>query len=173
MPDVYDTHPTLYKIVAAADVPEDAWARRNDWMGAFTKLDDPKYFSLNTGEQLRGKVDAESYAGKTDLVLLTFNVEKMVEEADMKVNFVDGEPRAFGDFIPFACLCAPPMALELKEDGKHKLPLFGAEAEAAAALAAANEVYSDAATSDDDGLAAFDQHTYDLDDDGNDALDPS
>lgn len=105
-------------------------------------------------------------------MLLTFNVEKMCEEADIKVEIEDGEPRAYADFIPYACMCAPPMVLALK-DGKHELPLFGAEAAAAAALLAETAIDSDPNTSDDDGLEQFDQHMYDLDDDGNDALDPS
>ena len=104
-------------------------------------------------------------------MLLTFNVQKMVEEADIDVKLQDGELRAYNDFIPYACMSAPPMPLALK-DGKHVLPLFGEEARAAAALAE-GEAESDANTSDDDGLDPFDQHMYDLDDDGNDALDPS
>jgi uncharacterized protein (DUF952 family) len=171
MPDIYDEHPTLYKLVSAGDVPDDAWSSRNGWATAFTKLDDPKYFKLSTGEALAGAA-ASTFKDKTDLMLLTFNVEKMCEEADIKVKIEDGEPRAYADFIPYACMSAPPSLIELK-DGKHVLPLFGAEAEAAALLKADGEVYSDAATSDDDGLDPFDQHMYDLDDDGNDALGPS
>ena len=57
------------KLVDAADVPADAWASRNSWATAFTKLDNPKYFTLQTGEQL-ASMAAESYAGKTDLMLL-------------------------------------------------------------------------------------------------------
>merc|ERR1711908_247743 len=132
--------------------------------GAFTKLDDPKYFKLNTGEQL-ADVAAASFAGKADLMLLTLNVEKMCEEADMKVEFEAGEPRAYGDFIPHACMSAPPALLALK-DGKHVLPLFGAEAAAALAALGETAYESEANTSDDDGLDQFDQHTYDLDDDG-------
>jgi uncharacterized protein (DUF952 family) len=172
MGDVYDTHPILYQLVDKQDVAENAWNGRLSWTSAFTKLDDPKYFILQTGEQLAGKA-ASSFAGKEDLMLLTWKVESMCEEADIKVKFEDdGEPRAYGDFIPYACLSAPPALLALK-DGKHVLPLFGAEAAAAAALLEESAIHSDANTSDDDGLDAFDQHTYDLDDDGNDALDPS
>ena len=38
MPDIYDTHPTLYKLVSAGDIPDDAWANRNGWTSAFTKV---------------------------------------------------------------------------------------------------------------------------------------
>ena len=170
MPDIYDEHPTLYKLVSKEDIPDDAWANRNGWETSFTKMDGAKYFTLAMGAQLAG-VAASKFAGKEDLMLLTFGVEKMVEEADIPVKIEDGEPRAYGDFIPFACMSAPPMALALK-DGKHVLPLFGAEAAAAAALEE-SALLSDPNTSDDDGLEPFDQHMYDLDDDGNDALDPS
>ena len=172
MPDVYDTHPTLYKLVAAADVPDDAWSSRNSWTTSFGKMDDPKYFKLQTAEQLE-EVAAKAFAGKEDVMLLEFSVEKMVEEADVEVKFEGDEPRAYADFIPYACMSAPPKKLAL-QDGKHVMPLVGAAAVAAAAAAlAASQIDSDPNTSDDDGLAPFDQHTYDCDDDGNDALDPS
>ena len=134
-------------------------------------MDDPKYFTLQTGEQL-ADLAAKAYAGKEDLMLLEFSVEKMVEEADVDVKFEGDEPRAYADFIPYACMSAPPKKLALK-DGKHVLPLFGAEAAAAAAILAEAQIDSEPNTSDDDGLEQFDQHTYDCDDDGNDALDPS
>ena len=173
MPDIYDEHPTLYKLVEAADIPDDAWASRNGWTTAYDKADGKNYFSLVSGESLREIADTK-YAGKKDLMLLTFNIEKMCEEADMKVKAEEGEFRAYGDFIPYACMSAPPSLLAFKEDGKHLLPLFGAEAAAAAAAAMAESgLISEPNTSDDDGLEQFDQHTYDLDDDGNDALDPS
>ena len=173
MPDIYDEHPTLYKLVSAGDVPDDAWSSRNGWTTFYSKLDGKKHFTLSTGEQLAG-VAAASFAGKEDLMLLTLNVEKMCEEADIKVLIEDGEPRAYADFIPYACMSAPPALLVLKE-GKHVLPLFGAEKAAAEAAAELEKttIESEGNTSDDDGLEQFDQHTYDLDDDGNDALDPS
>lgn len=170
MPDIYDTHPTLYKLVAAADVPEDAWGNRNGWTTAYAKPDDPKFFKLLMGEQLESAA-ATLFAGRNDVKMLTLNVEKMCEEADIKVVIENGEARAYGDFIPYACMSAPPRLLELK-DGKHVLPLFG-EALAAAVAIQESELLSDPNTSDDDGLEPFDQHMYDCDDDGNDALDPS
>lgn len=170
MPDIYDTHPTMYKLVAAADVPEDAWATRNSWTTFYAKMDTSKYFKLQLGEQLEG-LAASEFAGNAAVKLLTLNVEKMCEEADIKVVIEDGEPRAYGDFIPYACMTAPPQLLELK-DGKHVLPLFG-EALAAQIAMQESAIDSDPNTSDDDGLDPFDQHRFDCDDDGNDALDPS
>lgn len=172
MPDIYDTHPTLYKLVAAADVPDDAWATRNGWTTSYVKMDTSKYFKLQFGEQLEGLAASGEFAGNTTIKLLTLNVEKMCEEADIKVVIEDGEPRAYADFIPYACMSAPPYVLELK-DGKHVLPLFGAALASQQAAMGETGLESEPNTSDDDGLDAFDQHLYDLDDDGNDALDPS
>ena len=38
MPDIYDTHPTLYKLVSMGDVPDEAWANRSGWATAFSKV---------------------------------------------------------------------------------------------------------------------------------------
>jgi len=137
MPDIYDTHPTLYKLVSMGDVPDEAWANRSGWATAFSKLDDPKYFKLQFGEQLAGIAAEPPFAGRDDLMLLTWNVESMCEEADIKVVVEEGEPRAYVDFIPYACMSAPPKVLALK-DGKHVLPLFGADATAGGGLSSSH-----------------------------------
>jgi hypothetical protein len=172
MPDIYDTHPTLYKLVAAADVPEDAWEARKGWTTCYAKMDTAKYFKLQFGEQLKDLAASSEYSGNAAVKLLVLNVETMCEEADIKVVIEDGEPRAYCDFIPYACLSAPPRVIELNKDGKHVLPLFGADL-AAYNLALQESAIDSENSSDDDGLEPFSQHMYDLDDDGNDALDPS
>merc|ERR1712146_453654 len=65
-------------------------------------------------------------------------VERLCQDADMKVKIENDEPRAYGDFMPYACMSAPPKKLEMK-DGKHVLPLFGAEKAAAEALLLENQ----------------------------------
>mmetsp|Transcript_7661 Transcript_7661/g.12889 ORF Transcript_7661/g.12889 Transcript_7661/m.12889 type:complete len:180 (-) Transcript_7661:115-654(-) len=179
MPDIYDTYPTLYKLCFAAEIPGDAWTRRGDWASFYKGTQTTPYISLQEGESLKAMAAEAPFAGKEDVMLLTFRVETMVEEACVDVKIEDGEPRAYDrggkpcGGIAFACLMKPPELLKLT-DGKHVLPLFGEEAAAAAAaLLEATAIDSDAHSSDDDGLDRFDQHTYDLDDDGNDALDPS
>ena len=168
----------LYMLALAADVAEDAWRTRLGWTAAFVGAKSTKFINLFTDEQLASAAEA-SFAGKADLMLLSFNVESMREEADLKVKFEAAESTSggagafvhvYGGPIPYACLHAPPLLLTLT-DGKHVFPLMGAAA-AEAALLQQNVYESDDNPSDDDGLPQFDQHMYDLDDDDNDCLDP-
>lgn len=160
----------LYKLVPAADVPEDAWRTKMSWTGAYVDPQAKKFISLLTADQLASAAEA-SFAGRTDVMMLSFTVEMMREEADFKVMFEAAESESGGtglfahvysEYIPYACLYAPPALLKL-EDGKHVLPLKGAAAAMAGLLQSEEEAYeSDAAT--DDGLEPFDQHKFDLDD---------
>ena len=156
MPDIYDEHPTLYKLVEAADIPDDAWASRNGWTTAYDK-DGKNYFSLVSGESLREIADTK-YAGKKDLMLLTFNIEKMCEEADMKVKAEEGEFRAGWRLYSLRMHVGAAIVAGIQGGRQAPPPLFGAEAVAAAAAMAESGLISEPNTSDDDGLAQFDQH---------------
>ena len=170
MPDIYDTHPILHKLVSAAEVPEDAWANRAGF-DTFYKGDGKKaYITLQTDEQVAAVAASEPFAGRSDVKLLSFKAEAMVEEADLDVKIEDGEVRAYAQtkglplVIPWACLYGPPKPLTL-EDGKLVLPVLGSAAVAAAATRLGETaIDSDPNSSDDDGLPQFDQHTFDLDD---------
>ena len=119
----------LYKLVPAADVPEDAWRTRLQWTTAFVGKQSTSFIHLLTGEQLAGAA-AASFAGKTDVMLLSFAVERMVEEADLKVKMEAAEAASggsgafahvYGGAIPYACLQFAPALLTIA-DGKHVFP---------------------------------------------------
>ena len=169
----------LYRLARAAEVPDDAWSGRLTWTQCYrgTKGLDDKFIHLSTAQQVGGTAEA-FFAGAADLLLLSFSAERLIEEADLKIKYeaVEGAeglyPHAYGGWLPYACLTAPPAKLELGEDGKHVLPPLGPRL-AAGVEKADGDIMSDKHSSDDDGLEPFNQHMYDLDDDGNDALDPS
>ena len=154
----------LYALAPAADVSDDAWKKRNTWTDCYAGKGGS--IDLCTAEQLASAAEA-SFAGRSDVLLLAFSVERMREEADMQFKLVDGAAH-IGEPIPYACLQSAPARLALAE-GKHVFPLLGSLEEIAAAKkqAAYDEGYeSDAASSD--GLPAFDQHRFDLDDENGD-----
>lgn len=174
---------TLFKLVPASSIPENAFKNRNDWTQFISSDSGCNFIALLTAEQVPAAA-AASFAGRDDILLLSYDVEKMIEEADIKIKHEAAETEsggsgpwvhAYGGAIPFACLTGAPAKISLSEDGKHVLPPLTVEdiAAAEAEKLGHGEIDSDAHSSDDDGLAQFDQHTYDLDDDGNDALDPS
>ena len=167
------TDPVLYKLVAAAEVPEDAWRSRLNFMGAYVGDKSKKFITLFTAEQLAGAVEAE-FAGRDDAMLMSFNVETMVEEADLKIKFEAAETESGGTgafahaygmplIIPYACLTGPPSLLKLGEDGKHVFPPIGSALGAGGAGGMDGEgIESDPGT--DDGLEPFNQHRFDEDD---------
>lgn len=170
----------LYKLVPSAEVPEDAWKTRNGWTTAYAGDQSKKFISLLTDDQVAGAAEA-SFAGRADVMLLSFVAEKMEQEADLKIKFEAAEAEsggsgkfahAYGGVIPFACLFAPPQLLELS-DGKHIIPPLGPVAIAAAKAAkdaAAKEasgIEQDDEDWDNDTSEAFDQHRFDLDDEDN------
>eukprot|EP00966_Prymnesium_polylepis_P211292 4892773-Prymnesium_polylepis.1 len=161
----------LYRLALKADIPEDAWRTRLQWTGAFVgDQTTNKFISLLTAGQLASAA-LTMFEGKTDVMLLSFTVESMREEADLKVKFEAAEAESggtgafahvYGGVIPYACLYSAPALLAL-EDGKHVFPLTGAAAVAAGMLVSEKEAYeSDAGT--DDGLEPFNQHKFDEDD---------
>jgi len=151
----------LYKLASAADVPNDAWSNRLGWTQAYVgDGQESKFIRLFTAEQLAGVAEA-SFAGKSDVMLLSFTVETMLQEADLKVKFEGGDAQIHGGVIPYACLHAPPVLLELAEDGKHFFPLMGLGAKG---LAGGDEGADEENSATDDGLEAFDQHRFDEDD---------
>ena len=125
----------LYKLAPADTVPEDAWKTRHQWTGAFVEKG-KDFISLLTAEQLAGAAEA-SFAGRADVKLLVFVVEKLKEEADIAIKFEAAESEkggsgkfahAFGGPLPYACLKSGPVTLELA-DGKHVFPLTGPAAD--------------------------------------------
>ena len=168
----------LYKLVAAADIPADAWSTRNDWTKFIAPDKETNFISLLTEDQVAGAAE-RMFAGRDDIQLLSFSVEKMCEEADLKIKYEAVESaaggsgpfaHAHGGGLPYACLVSMPAKI-LLSGGKLVIPPLGL-AKAAAEAAAQIECDSSDASSDDDGLPAFDQHTYDLDDSDNELLDP-
>lgn len=173
---LYDGAPgVLYKLALAAEVSEHAWKTRFDWTGAFVGDKSTKFINLLTAEEVAGAAEA-SFAGKADVMLLSFTVETMVQEADLKVKFEATQSEsggagafahAYGGAIPWACLHAPPALLALT-GGKLVVPLLGAAAAVAEAAALAEAVIDSDASDDGDGMEAFDQSRFDEDDDGAD-----
>lgn len=116
----------LYRLALTADVPEDAWKTRLQWTTCYTGspgLDDA-FMHLSTAEQIAGTAEAY-FTGRTDVLLLRFSAESMQEEADLTIKWEGAFPHVYGGPIPFACLTAPPVLLELGADGKHVLPPLG------------------------------------------------
>ena len=113
---------------------------------------------------------AAAYAGRDDVLLLSFIVESMVEEADLKIKYeaaasAPGGTGAFanvyGGVIPYACLHAAPMLLKLV-DGKLVIPGIGSnDGGGADTIGASVDMDSDV---EDDGMEPFDQHRFDEDD---------
>ena len=78
----------LYRLALAAEVPDDAWRTRLQWISAFkgvAGLDD-QFIHLSTAAQVVGTAEAY-FAGKSDVMLLCFTVESMKEEADLQVKY--------------------------------------------------------------------------------------
>lgn len=159
----------LYKLVPAADVPEDAWRTRLQWTTAFVGKQSTSFIHLLTGEQLAGAA-AASFAGKTDVMLLSFAVERMVEEADLKVKMEAAEAASggsgafahvYGGAIPYACLQFAPALLTIA-DGKHVFPNLESGVVGGVGGTYKEEEEDDSAS--EDGLEPFDQHRFDLDD---------
>jgi uncharacterized protein (DUF952 family) len=125
----------LFRLALAAELPEDAWKTRLQWISAYEGVKglDDKFIHLSTAEQVVGTA-AAYFAGKTDVVLLRFSKETMEEEADLKIRWEDAAPaegvakrdgafpHAYGGPIPYACLSAPPAILAVGPDGKHVFP---------------------------------------------------
>ena len=153
-------HEILYKLAPAAEVPEDAWRTRLGWTTAFVG-DGSSCITLLTPEQVAGAAEGPAFAGKADIMLLSFTVETMIEEADLKVKFESGAANVYGGPIPYACLHAMPATLKLA-DGKLVVPPLG-KAALAGVLGDQVDVEEDN-SSDDDGLEPFDQHRFDEDD---------
>eukprot|EP00325_Prymnesiales_sp_UTEX-LB-985_P030448 CAMPEP_0174719046 /NCGR_PEP_ID=MMETSP1094-20130205/30726_1 /TAXON_ID=156173 /ORGANISM="Chrysochromulina brevifilum, Strain UTEX LB 985" /LENGTH=174 /DNA_ID=CAMNT_0015919301 /DNA_START=23 /DNA_END=547 /DNA_ORIENTATION=+ len=167
----------LYKLVLKADVPEDAWRTRLEWTQCFKGDTNKNFIPLLTGEQLASAAEA-SFAGRDDVMLLSFKVNSMEQEADLKIKYEAAEseaggsgpfPHVYGGWIPYACLLGAPTVLELV-DGKHVIPDLQL---AITGTVGVETIYADEDDYDNDTSEAFDQHRYDCDDDGNDALDPS
>lgn len=158
----------LYKLVLAENVPEDCWRTRLDWTQCFKGDQSASFISLLKPEQLASAAEA-SFAGKTDVMLLSFAVERMVEEADLKVKFEAAESASggegpfahvYGGFIPYACMESAPVLLTLA-DGKHVFPPLGV------AVGMGNFSYKEEEEDNsgtDDGMEPFDQHRFDEDD---------
>ena len=157
----------LYKLALAAEVPADAWKTRMGWTTAFVGTQTTKYITLHTVDQLAAAAEA-SFAGKADVMVLSFTVDSMRDDGDLKIKLEDGEYRAYGGVMPYACLYNAPVMLTL-DGGKHVFPPLGlaataaAKAEADAAALKSQEEASENSMSDD-GLEPFDQHRFDLDD---------
>ena len=150
----------LYRLCLASEVPDDAWKTRLQWMTCFTgvKADD-KFMHLSTAEQVVEQVESY-FAGKDDVMLLSFSSEVMREEADLKIKWEEAAPtggaepstgafpHVYGGPIPWACLTSPPALLALGADGKHVLPMLGPAV--AAGLAGPSALEEDHYVSSDD-----------------------
>eukprot|EP00320_Phaeocystis_rex_P019901 CAMPEP_0119056234 /NCGR_PEP_ID=MMETSP1178-20130426/929_1 /TAXON_ID=33656 /ORGANISM="unid sp, Strain CCMP2000" /LENGTH=157 /DNA_ID=CAMNT_0007036939 /DNA_START=75 /DNA_END=548 /DNA_ORIENTATION=+ len=154
--------PVLYKLAFSADVPGDAWRTRLSWTSAFQGDKARSFISLFTADQLASEVEA--FAGREDVMLLSFTVESMREEADLEIKFEGAHVRCYGGYIPYACLHAPPALLALDDSGKHVFPLLGAALAAADAAAREEERANDSDAATDDGLPPFNQSMFDEDD---------
>ena len=164
----------LFALCDTADVPADAWKNRLTFIDVYKGKGTKNFITLLTGDQL-AKAAATSFAGKTDTILLSFKVESMREEADLKIKYEAAESEAggsgeyvhvFGGIIPYACLYAMPKLLEIDESvgpnrGKHMLPPLGM---GGGGLEKETVYDDDSDLSENDDLERFDQHTYDLDD---------
>jgi len=161
----------LYKLVPAAEVPEDAWRTRLSWTTCFglREMKANKFIHLLTADQLVSEVEGK-HASKADIMLLSFTVQTMRDEADLKVKFEAAESAPGGDgkfahiyggAIPYACLYSAPTLLTLA-DGKHVFPPVGLAQFGVAGEG--QEEIEEANSSDDDGLEPFDQSRFDEDD---------
>ena len=159
----------LYKLAFAASIPEDAWRTRLQWTACFVGDQSTNFVTLLAAPQLAGAAEAAPFAGRDDVMLLSFKVESMREEADLQVKFESAESESggsgpfahvYGGAIPYACMHAAPTKLALA-DGKHVFPPMGAAVGGTAEEELKGEE-SDSAT--DDGLDPFDQHRFDEDD---------
>ena len=103
----YEELNVLYKLANASEVPDDAWKTRGQWMQAFGDMS-AKCIQLYTHDNLAAAAAAEAFAGKADVMLLSFTTETMEQEADLQIKEEDGAINAYGGVIPFACLYAPP-----------------------------------------------------------------
>ena len=166
----------LYRLAPSASVPDDAWRTRHGWTTAFTgdAAESSSFIKLWTEDQLAGAA-AAGFTGKADIMLMSFTVELMREEADLKVKFEAAEaaPGGSGAFahvydgaIPYACLYTAPVLLAVGADGKHVFPLLGAAAAAAMPGGAgySEEKADEDSDSDGDGLEPFNQSMFDEDD---------
>ena len=159
---------TLYKLCAKAEISETAWRNRLGWTEAYAGTPGAKFIGLSTADQLAGVAET-SFAGRDDVMLMSFNVESMIEEADLKIKYEAAEaaeggtgafPHAYGGVIPYACLQSQPTLLPLS-DGKHVFPPLGLTT----AEVIANEKGEDSSeAATDDGMEPFDQHRFDEDD---------
>ena len=164
--------PVLYKLALSADVAGDAWQTRLGWTSAFQGDKASSFINLFTADQLAGAAET-SFAGKSDVMLLSFTVESMREEADLEVKFEAAESASggagvhahcYGAYIPYACLHAKPALLQMNDNGQHIFPLLGAALAAANAATREEERANDSDAATDDGLPAFNQSTFDEDD---------
>jgi len=162
----------LYTFASSQSVPDDAWRTRLGWTSAFKGDQERSFINLYTVNQMAGAVEA-SFAGKQDVVLLSFNEDSMREEADLEIKFEAAESASggagahahcYGGYIPYACLEAPPALLELNDNGQHIFPLLGAALAEANKLAREEERANDSDEATDDGLPAFNQAMFDEDD---------
>jgi len=161
-------HIVLYKLALAADVPDDAWKTRLNWTTAFVGDKSTKFISVYTADQLAGVAGA--FEGKSDVMVLSFCVETMEQEADMKIKFEAAEAESggagafahcYGGPIPYACLYAAPALLPLA-DGKLVFPPLGPMGSGDGRAGYKEE--DSEASGTDDGMEAFDQNRFDEDD---------
>ena len=162
----------LYTFALCAEIPEDAWRTRLGWTTAFQGDKARSFINLYTADQMADACQS-LFAGKQDVMLLQFIVDSMREEADLEIKFeaaefeaggVGAHAHCYGGYIPYACLQAPPALLQLNDDGRHIFPLMGATLAEANRLAREEERANDSDEATDDGLPAFNQHTFDEDD---------
>jgi len=154
-----DDDTIIYKLAPTAEVDSDAWARRGEWMTFYKGTQTTNYIACHAKEALAGVAEA-SFAGRTDLMVLSFKAYHMQEEADLKIKIEAGEYQVTGGFIPYACLFCAPHLLTLDSDGKHVFPHLGPVSQGDAHVGV-QDVDSDVS---DDGMEAFDQHRFDEDD---------
>jgi len=162
----------LYTFCLSAEIPEDAWRTRLGWTSAFKGDGARKFINLYTVDQMAGAVES-LFAGKQDVMLLSFIVESMQEEADLEIKFEAAESASggagvhahcYGGYIPYACMQAPPALLEVNDNGQHIFPLLGAALAEANKAAREEERANDSDEATDDGLPAFNQSMFDEDD---------
>ena len=162
----------LYTFALSADVPDDTWRTRLGWTTAFQGDKARGFINLYTIDQMAAAVES-SFAGKQDVMLLSFIVESMREEADLEIKYEAAESASggagahahcYGGYIPYACLQAPPALLEVNDNGQHIFPLLGAALAEATRVAREEEQANDSDEATDDGLPAFNQSMFDEDD---------
>ena len=67
---------SLYRLVLAADIPEDAWRTRLGWTTAFQGDKARSFINLYTADQMAAACQS-LFAGKQDVMLLAFIVDSM------------------------------------------------------------------------------------------------